>query len=163
MTAPDRKVLGLVGLLSLSVAGCATGPAKDAATTAQRFLQLTASEHPGAAYALLGESFSSRCDRPCFARLAAAQREDSRRAVADLRAGSEPRVEYAIDLNLNDGTTLHLGQADAGDAALPAAPAAKRPKTAPAHPPGYLFSHNPLDFYPQSTPEEALRAFMGRQ
>ena len=63
---------------------------------AQHYLELTAGERPEAAYALLDESFRRRCDRPCFARLTASQREDAHRTLAELRAGATPRVEQLI-------------------------------------------------------------------
>lgn len=160
MTTPGRAAVQLAGFIALFLGGCATNRPKDAAATAQRYLELTASERPGAAYALLSEPFSARCDRACFARLAAAQREDARRAVADLRAGGEPRVDYTVELTLSDGTALNLRQADEGDAGQLSVPGGRRQKATLASPVGYLFSQNPLDFYPQSTPEEALRSFV---
>lgn len=162
MISPGRAAVRLAGLIALLLGGCATNRPKDAAATAQRYLELTASERPGAAYALLSEPFSARCDRACFARLAAAQREDARRALADLRAGGEPRVDYTVELTLSDGTALNLRQADEGDAGSLSVPGGggRRQKATPASPAGYLFSQNPLDFYPQSTPEEALRSFV---
>lgn len=141
--------LTFTGWLGLTLAGCAATRSPTPASTAQRYLELTAGERPEAAYALLDESFRRRCDRPCFARLTASQREDARRAIAELRAGSAPRVEQLVELTLPDGSGLRLGQAPAVGA---------DPKGAP---PGgaYFFSQNPLEFYPQSTPEETVRSF----
>lgn len=159
MITSRRAALRRAAWVALVLSGCATHRPTDAAATAQRYLQLTASERPAAAYALLSDSFRARCDRLCFARLVAAQREDARRAVSDLRAGGEPRVDHSIELALGDGSTLYLRQAEEGDAGPDEGPDGKRKKAAPASP-GYLFSQSPLDFYPQSTPEEALRSFV---
>ena len=81
-----------IGLLS---SGCAMMRPKDPAATAQRYLELMAGERPDAAYPLLGAAFVAHCDRTCFSRLAAGQREDARRALTDLRAGGE-LVEAAV-------------------------------------------------------------------
>ncbi len=146
-----------IGLLS---SGCAMMRPKDPAATAQRYLELMAGERPDAAYPLLGAAFVAHCDRTCFSRLAAGQREDARRALTDLRAGGELRADYAVEIALTDGTMLHLRQAEEGEIERPLPAAGKRQKAAAAAPRRYLLTQTPLDFYPQSTPEEALRSFV---
>ena len=150
---PSTGGRGLIffGGLGLIFAGCATARSPTPVPAAQHYLELTAGERPETAYALLDESFRRRCDRPCFARLTAAQREDARRALADLRTGAPPRVEQIVELALPDGSALRLGQAEppAIGADLKGAPSGG----------AYLFSQSPLEFYPQSTPEETVRSF----
>jgi hypothetical protein len=147
--APTSRWRAGAGWLGLVLVGCATTHAPTPLPAAQRYLELTAGEHPEAAYTLLDESFRRRCDRACFTRLAAAQREDARRALSELRTGTAPRVEQLVELTLADGSALRLSQA--------AAPASD--EAAGAAGGAYLFSQNPLDFYPQSTPEETVRSF----
>ena len=81
-----------IGLLS---SGCAMMRPKDPAATAQRYLELMAGERPDAAYPLLGAAFVAHCDRTCFSRLAAGQREDARRALTDLRMRVGLRLAFA--------------------------------------------------------------------
>lgn len=146
--------------IGLSLSGCAMMRPKDPAATARRYLELAAGERLDAAYPLLAEAFVTHCDRTCFSRLAASQREDARRALADLRSGGELRADYAVEIALADGTTLHLRQAEDGEPARPPPAANNRQKPAATASLQYLLSQNPLDFYPQSTPEEALRSFV---
>ena len=146
--------------LGLGLSGCAMMRPKDPAATAQRYLELMAGERPDAAYPLLGEAFAAHCDRTCFSRLAAGQREDARRALSDLRAGGELRADYTVELRLADGTTLRLRQAEDREVDRPLPADGKRQKPAIAASPRYLLSQSPLDFYPQATPEEALRSFV---
>ncbi len=143
--------LGLAFTVWLGLAGCAASRAPTPVPATQRYLELTAGERPDAAYALLDESFRRRCDRPCFARLTASQREEARRALAELRTGPAPRVEQLVELALPDGSGLRLGQAEAPavSADLKGAPSGG----------AYFFSQNPLEFYPQSTPQETVRSF----
>jgi len=149
LAAARQRGRRAAGWLGLALAGCAAARSPTPVPAAQRYLELTAGERPDAAYALLDESFRRRCDRPCFARLLASQREDARRALDELRTGAAPRVEQLVELALPDGSELRLGQAAAGGADLKGAPSGG----------AYYFSQNPLEFYPQSTPQETVRSF----
>lgn len=158
MSGAQPSKLCLAAVLAVLVCGCRTARPRDPTATAQRYLELTAGDHPAAAYPLLGDAFTAHCDRTCFARLVGVQREEARRALSELRSGGEARVDYTVELTLSDGTTLHLRQSEEGVSEPPAD--GTRPKAPAGRAPPYLLSQNPLDFYPQSTPEEALRSFV---
>jgi hypothetical protein len=143
----ERAALAAAWLL----AGCATTGPSDPLSTVQHYLELAADERPNAAYAMLSEPFRHRCDLACFTRLAASQRDDARRALTDLRAGGEAHTESSAELRLPDGTALHLSYVGPSDSE-------PRPKL--PDPGTYLFSDNPLEFYPQSTPAETVRSFV---
>jgi hypothetical protein len=128
-------------LLLLLGGGCHPAATVDPLPSARRYLDTAAEGQVDAAYAMLSDDFRQRCDRSCYVRLLSSQRTELAQARAQVRTG-EARLEMAAELPLSDGTTLKLLQ--------PAEPA-QGP---------YLFSENPLDFYPQDTPEHALRSFM---
>jgi hypothetical protein len=128
--------------------GCKTPHASSPLPTGQRYLELVAEGRLDAAYALLDESYRKKCDRTCFKRLAGEQRAEARRALDELRRGGT-RVEESAALALPDGTALHLGRV-LGE---PEAPRGSEPAS-------FVLQRNPLDFYPQSTPEETVRSFV---
>lgn len=136
---------GLGGVL-LAGSGCKTPRATGPAPSAQRYLEHVAEGRADAAYDLLDESYRKQCDRACFKRLAIAQRVDARRALEELKLGGA-RIDEIVELALPDGTSLRLSRAGAsGNAGTPEA--------------GFVLVRNPLDFYPQSTPEETVRSFV---
>lgn len=149
-------VVVLAGILGSP--GCTATRPPDPVSSAQRYLELAAAERVDAAYALLSEPFRRRCDRACFARLLTNQHEEARRAVADLHSGSTPRLEHSVELAMPDGTSLRLDQVGSAAASVPRTDSGDASANADAG--GYRFSQSPLDFYPQSTPEEAVRSFV---
>lgn len=128
----------LFGILLL-FAACHRQTATDPLPSARRYLDLADSGQIDAAYAMLSDDVRRRCDRACFTRLLLSQRIELVQARAQVRAG-EARVRMQAQLTLPDGTALRLAQPEPGGA--------------------YLFDDNPLDFYPQDTPERTLRSFM---
>jgi hypothetical protein len=158
-TATRRGPVILGAALALAGSGCATSRPRDPAATVQRFLDLSAADHDRAAYGLLSESFRRSCDLPCYTRLAARQREDARRAAADLRKGSRLTAERIVEVTLADGTALRLGEGPEVDGA-PRPPPDEHARAVAAAEGPYRFTQNPLEFYPQSTPEEAVRSFV---
>lgn len=130
--------------VSLCAAGCHPPSGADPLPVVRRYLDLTADGQVDAAYASLSDDFKRRCDRTCFARILTAQRPELIQARAQVRAG-EARVETRARQSLPDGTALQLTQA--GEPPEKGAPVP------------FLFSENPLDFYPQDTPERTLRSF----
>ncbi len=151
-----RVALLLAGLVAGQ--GCATTRPQDPMVATQRYLDLAASERVDAAYALLSEPFRRRCDRACFARLLTSQHDEARRAAAELRTGGSARLEHTIELAMPDGTSLRLEQSATPDD--PKLRTNDTEATRAADSSGYRFSQNPLDFYPQATPEEAVRSFV---
>lgn len=150
---PRRLGSLLLLLLGLGLglgAGCKTPRASSPLPTGQRYLELVADGRLDAAYSLLDDSFRKKCDRTCFKRLAGEQRADARRALEELRRGGT-RVEESAELALPDGTALRLGRV----VGAPEAPPQRQGEPGP-----YVLQSNPLDFYPQSTPEEAVRSFV---
>ena len=119
--------------------GCHRTPVADPLPSARRYLDLASDGQIEAAYALLSDEARARCDRACLTRLFISQRLELVQARAQVRAG-EARVQKQAQLTLSDGTVLRLAQPEAGG--------------------GYLFDDNPLDFYPQDTPERTLRSFI---
>lgn len=143
--AATLLVVGLGGAVAAG-SGCKTPHAAGPVPSAQRYLELVAEGRADAAYDLLDESYRKQCDRACFKRLVTTQRADARRALEELKLGGA-RIEELVELPLPDGTSLRLSRtAASGTAGSPEA--------------GFVLSRNPLDFYPQSTPEETVRSFV---
>lgn len=141
-----RRLLLLA--VGLAAAGCHPSQGADPLPVVRRYLDLTTDGQVDAAYASLSDDFKRRCDRTCFARILTTQRPELIQARAQVRAG-EARVETQARLTLSDGTVLQLAQAPI--------PVDAPPEKGVAVP--FLFSENPLDFYPQDTPERTLRSF----
>lgn len=138
--------------------GCARTPAEPVLESTRGFLRDGAAARIDAAYARMGEAYQRRCDRDCFAREVDKARPELQRALEDVQNG-KARVELAAQLTLTDGTALALAQAPPKE--TPAAPGAK--STAAKDAPGagtFQLTNNPLEFYPQSSPEQALRSFI---
>src|SRR5207253_398411 len=86
------------------------------------------------AYALLSSDYQKTHDRAAFERAVAAA--DAQKHAERLRKSAH-RLELEAELQLPDGESLPLVKED-GE---------------------WRFRHDPLDFYPQSSPLEALRSF----
>lgn len=132
--------------LFLLLTACRT--ASDPQQSLDRYLQETSRGSYDSAYERLSRAFRRQCDKPCFIRMVESRPGLSRQLLDELHSG-EASIVYQAELKLRDGTELHLEQA---------APAATQPPSAP--PPPFLFSDNPLDFYPQDSPARALRSFV---
>ncbi len=133
----------------LPLVACHPVTAPDPLPSTLRYLELVTDGQIDAAYGMLSEGFRRRCDRACFVHLLDSQRIELLQARAQVRDG-EARVSMTAELPLQDGTVLKLVQPAEGASGA-------QPTEAPAP---YLFAHNPLDFYPQDTPEHALHSFM---
>jgi hypothetical protein len=150
------SIAALAGLLCLS--GCPRAPDRDPLATALRYLDAAVAGDVETCYALLSDEAKQGCDRACVASVIERQRSELRMARDELRAslreknGRETvtRTDSHI-VSLRDGSELRLGRAPqplsaAGKGAGPAA--------------DYRFTQSPLLFYPQDTPERALRSFL---
>ena len=142
------RVLGAFGLGAALVSGCARPPSEPVLESTRGFLRDGTAARIDAAYARMGEEYKSRCDRDCFARELDKARPELKRALEDVQAG-KARVELAAQLTLPDGTALSLAQVP------PETPAAAKDA-----PDAFQLTNNPLEFYPQGTPEQALRSFI---
>jgi hypothetical protein len=135
----SSAVVPLTLVLLLGAMACRRQAVPDPLPSARRYLDLAESGQIDAAYAMLSEDVRRRCDRTCFVRLLLSQRLELVQARAQVRAG-EARVRMQAQVTLPDGTRLRMAQAEPGSP--------------------YLFDEDPLDFYPQDTPERTLRSFM---
>lgn len=125
---------------ALFLGACQRFASSDPLSTARRYLDLIANEELSAAYHMMDDDFQNRCDKPCFVRQVQSQRSLLLEARTQLRAG-QARVEMSAQLPLPEGPALRLIRSAGSDGP-------------------YLFADNPLDFYPQNTPEQALRSFI---
>ncbi len=130
----------------LLLSACHAG--RDPQQSLDRYLQETSRGNFDAAYLRLSSEFRRQCDKPCFIRMVESHPGSSRQLLDELRSGKSSIV-YQAEIKLRDGTQLHLEQA-----AEAATSASKAP------PPPFLFTDNPLDFYPQDSPARALRSFV---
>lgn len=132
--------------LLLFLVACRSG--SDPKQSLDSYLQETSRGSYDRAYDRLSTDFRRRCDKACFLRIIDAQPGQSRQLLDELRSG-QPSVVYQAELKLQDGTRLALEQ---------------QPPTSPVQgktaPPPFLFADNPLEFYPQDSPDKALRSFL---
>jgi hypothetical protein len=119
----------------LLAAGCPHPPQQGPDAVLDAYLSALAAGKLDRAYALLSSDYQKTHDRAAFERAIAAA--DARKQAERLRKESRALTLLA-ELQLPDGETLPLVQED-GE---------------------WRFRNDPLDFYPQSTPLEALRSFM---
>ena len=137
----------------LLTAGCHTAPMPTPEQTAQKFVEYVASGRVDDAYALLGDSYRARCNRDCFLRLAKAQQADAQR-LRDAQPATPTRATHTTEVQLRDGSVLRLQE---DPASAPSQPFSGKSE------PGAVamrFAQNPLDFYPQATPEQTVRSFV---
>lgn len=144
--------------LALASSGCPHGGNREALSTALRYLDAAAAGDVETCYGLLSEEAQRGCDRACLASILEQQRAEFRAARDELRASLREKApsrnvvaSHSATLQLRDGSQLHLAQA-------PQPVTGQARKSASAQP--YLFSQNPLQFYPQDTPEHTLRSFL---
>lgn len=153
-----RGVGFLVAALGLwSPVGCAKNSDRDPLATALRYLSAAAAGDVETCYGLLGETAQSQCDRACLARILSRQRAEFRAARDELRSyiasGRSPTTQarYSALVRFRDGSELPLIQPE-----TPSAPTGRRSPARLA----YQIDGNPLSFYPQATPDQALRSFL---
>ncbi len=142
----------------LAASGCPPAKDHDPLTTALRYLDAASAGDVETCFSLLSEEAQRRCDRACLANILERQRAEFRAARDELReslagknAPGNITQSHRASLRLRDGSELHLVQ-----------PATSLPSTTRGAPQdtGYRFAHSPLAFYPQDTPERALRSFL---
>ncbi len=119
-------------VIALCLAGCATRAPAGAADTLRTFADAVRAHRVDDAYKLMSADYRRTHDRDAFARSLG---PDVERAAARLQKG---RIELRADVELADGERLALVQ----------------------EPGGWRFAHDPLDIYPQRSPDEALRSFL---
>jgi hypothetical protein len=119
-------------VLALVVAGCAAKPPSGPEETLRAFAAAVRAGRSDAAYALMSADYKRSHDRDAFARSLG---PGVQRAVGKLVDG---KIELRAEVELSDGERLALVQ----------------------EPDGWRFARDPLDFYPQRAPDEALRSFV---
>lgn len=144
-------------MLQISVgASCSRNRDQDPLGTALRYLDAASAGDVETCYGLLSESAQARCDRTCLARILGRQRAEFRAARDELRSyittGQSPTTlaDYRASVRFRDGSELQLVQPTATGPSSQRSPASL----------AYQIDGNPLSFYPQSTPEQALRSFL---
>ena len=141
------------GLALSSHTGCHRSSDRDPLATALRYLDAAAAGDVETCYPLLDESVQRACDRVCLARILSRQRAEFRAARDELRAylttgrGEGVKARFSATMRFRDGSELQLIQAATGRKGRVSSPT-------------YLIDSNPLSFYPQATPEQALRSFL---
>jgi hypothetical protein len=121
-------------LLLIAVIGC-THPPKGPEAALDGYLAALAAGRLDDAWALLGNDYKKGHDRAAFERAVASP--DARSAAQRLRR-AQAKIDLTAELELPDGEKLPL-VLEHGE---------------------WRFAHDPLDFYPQITPAEALRSFV---
>jgi hypothetical protein len=121
-----------LALATLVAAGCA--PPRDAGPTQtlDAFVKAVAVGKLDDAYALMSSGYKQTHDPEAFARSLG---PSERRAAAHFHAS---KVELRAEVQLADGETLPLVEENGA----------------------WHFARDPLDFYPQRAPDEALRSFL---
>ncbi len=120
-------------LVSLLASGC-HAPAQGPEATLDAYLAALSAKQLDRAYALLSADYQKSHDRASFER--AVEAADAQAGADKLRKSSH-QMQLEAELELPDGEKLPLVR-EGGE---------------------WRFAHDPLDFYPQSTPVEALRSF----
>jgi hypothetical protein len=120
--------------LSLALAGCRPSPTPEATLAAWR--NAVAAGKNGEAYALLSSEWRRSHDQAAFERTLGPPDARARRAMAE--RWREARATLRADVTLPGGDVIPLVLEDGA----------------------WRFAHDPLDVYPQRSPEEALRSFM---
>jgi len=121
--------------LLLALAACPPPPQQGPEAVLDAYLSALAAGKLDRAYALLASDYQKTHDRAAFERAVAAA--DGQKNAERLRKSAR-KLTLEAELQLPDGDALPLVKED-GE---------------------WRFRHDPLDFYPQATPEEALRSFV---
>jgi hypothetical protein len=150
MSPRRTRATRALGALLLACIGCARPLGPEA--TLRRFLDLIAEGKTQDAWRMTAPAYREQCDLACFGRVVDRGREELRRALADVRAGvARTELRVAVDLAPGRGepaqpASLLLVQRGGADGR--------------GRPAGWQIAADPLDFYPQGTPAEALRSFV---
>ena len=144
--------------LSVAGAGCPRGGNREALSIALRYVEAAATGDVETCYSLLSEEAQRGCDRACLSSILERQRSEFRAARDELRASLRDKTPsrsvvaaHGATVQLRDGSQLHLAQAPQ--------PVSNRLSGNESAEP-YLFTQNPLQFYPQDTPERTLQSFL---
>ena len=132
-----------VAVLSLGSASCSMTPKQ----TLAHFLREVDRQDYSAAYARMTPTFRQTCDVACFVRMVSSRAEANRLLLGELSA---PKVTTGRKVQV----TLHT------DLPPLALQTLADGRVSPRAKPEFFFADNPLDFYPQATPEQALRSFV---
>jgi hypothetical protein len=122
-------------VLLLLLAACPRPPQQGPEAVLDAYLSALAAGKLDRAYALLSSDYQKTHDRASFERAVAAA--EAQKQAERLRKSAR-KLELEAAVQLPDGESLALVKED-GE---------------------WRFRHDPLDFYPQSTPLEALSSFM---
>jgi hypothetical protein len=128
-------IAGVVGL-ALPLAGCG-GPRTAPTGTLDRYASALKAKNYDAAYDLMSSSFRAQVSKDEFVRM---MRDNPREAAdtASRLTGKKSKIEVTAELTYGLGDTLHL-----------------------VHESGaWRIAENPLAFYDQATPRDALRSFL---
>lgn len=136
------KAYALLLLAPLTACGPSSRSPKQTLTG---FLQDSKSGNVQAAYSRLSPDFRKRCSQECFAKILDEQPGQSQQLLDELR-NAEPTTVYVAEAKLASGLPLLLSKE---------VPATKSEASVP-----YFLAQNPLDFYPQDTPQKTLRSFV---
>jgi hypothetical protein len=128
----SRLVSRALAFAVLATVGCAHPSPTGPDETLRAFADAVRAGRTDDAYALMSADYRKTHDREAFARSLGPTEQ---RAAGRLRDG---KVELRAEVELSDGERLALVQ----------------------EPDGWRFSRDPLDFYPQRAPDEALRSFL---
>jgi len=132
-------------LLALMTLVCACHAKNSPQAVLSRFLRETERGQFRTAYARMSTGFQKQCNLLCFVRLVSAQSNTNRYLLDELRNGS-PQVVYEVEARLVGHSLLLWEQRDRS--------------VSGSNVSLFLFAKNPLDVYPQDTPEEALQSFV---
>ena len=125
-------VLRALPLVALALAGCVHQTSAGPDQTLRAFADAVHEGRTDAAYALMSTDYRKSHDRDAFARSLGPA---AQRAAARLRDG---KIALRAEVELADGERLGLVEEAEG----------------------WRFARDPLDFYPQRAPDEALRSFL---
>ena len=122
-------------VFALLLLGACHPPVEGPEATLDAYLDALSAGKLDRAYALLSADYQKTHDRAAFERQVTAS--DAQKSAARLKKSAHS-MELVAELELPDGDKLPLVREDGQ----------------------WRFQHDPLDFYPQSTPIEALRSFV---
>ena len=131
-----RRASVLAAVVALGLAACG-GPRSAPTGTLDRYASALKAKNYDAAYELMSSGFRAQVSKDEFVRMM----RDNPREVAETASrltGKKSRIEVTAELTYGLGDTLHL-----------------------VHESGsWRIAENPLAFYDQSTPRDALRSFL---
>jgi hypothetical protein len=132
----NQRVRFLPAILLVLAAACG-GPRTAPTGTLDRYASALKAKNYDAAYDLMSSSFRAQFTKDEFVRMM----RDNPREVSDTASrltGRKSKIEVTAELSYGIGDTLHLVHESGG----------------------WRIAENPLAFYDQSTPRDALRSFL---